>query len=152
MAFEPIAAAVKLGCSALAGDLHLRARIAAEFGALTCSGHFELRNRIHADAISKLLVYAGVRNGLSIYREIVLSRALPVKRGCAGNSISRCTGYGLEEPREITAIERDIQNLSSRNDAGTFGRYRFELHRFGFDSYGLALRANFQNNRRQSHL
>src|SRR5262249_16459481 len=121
MAFEPVTAAVKLGCAALAGNLHLGARIAAEFRALPCRGHFAFGNRIHADAIRKLLVDTGVRNGLSIDREIVLGRALAVERRRPGNSVRRCTRYSFEETREITAVERDIHNLSSSNDAGTLG-------------------------------
>src|SRR5262245_61668628 len=104
---------MKFGCSALAGHLHLGAGVTPELCALTCCRDFEFCNRIHADAIRELLVHTGVRYRLTVHCEIVLIRTLTVEGRRAGHSVCRRAGYGLEQAREIAAIEGDIQNLSS---------------------------------------
>src|SRR5579883_2015528 len=139
MALEPVAAAMEFRRSAFACDLYLRSRVASEFCALTGCGDFKFGNRIHADAIRKLLVDARVGHGLAIDCEVVLICALAVKRGRARNRVCRRARYSLKKPREITSVEGDVQYLPSGDDAGTFGRHRFELNRFGFDGHRFAL-------------
>src|SRR5580765_2040718 len=108
---------MKFGCSTFAGDLHLCPGVPPQLSALARRRYFEFCNRIHADAIGELLVHTRVRYSLAVYCEIILIRALPIKSCRTRHCISRRAGYGFEKTREIAAVECDIQNLSSRNDA-----------------------------------
>ena len=150
MTLEPVTAAMEVLRSGSRGDLNLRTRCAPEFRALAVRRYLELGDRIHADAISELLVHAGVGNGLSIDGEIVLIGSLSVERCRTGSCIGRCAGHGLQEAREIPAIERDIDDLPAGDDAGTFGTHGLQLHGFSFNRQRFRLPSDFEHDWRQT--
>src|SRR5262245_37192627 len=139
MAFEEITAAMKILSSTLSCHLDLCAGITSELGALTRGGYLELRDGIHADAIRKLLVHAGVGYGLAVDREVILIRPLAVERGRTGDGICGSTGYGFEKSGEIAAVERDVHDLPAGNDTGSFRRHGLECHGLRFDRDGFRL-------------
>src|SRR5438034_3376514 len=104
MPLEPVAAAMEVGCSGFAGHLHLCAGVSSKFGALAGGGHLEFCDRIHADAISELLVHARVGHGLTIDRKVVLIRALPIERGAARDSIRGSARNRLQQSRKIPSV------------------------------------------------
>src|SRR5437870_4694685 len=109
MTLEPVTAAVKVVRSSLARDLNLRAGVPSEFRALARRRHFELGNRIHADAICKLLVYAGVCHRLPIDSEVVLIRTLAVECRTARYCVRWSAWNCLQQSCEIAAVQSDVQ-------------------------------------------
>src|SRR5215217_2245753 len=101
MPFEPIAAAMEIGRSGFAGHLYLCTGIPPEFSALARRGYFELRNRIHADAIRELLIHSRVRYGFAIDGKVILVRTLSVEGGASGSCIGRSTGNSFQEAGKI---------------------------------------------------
>ena len=119
---------MKIPGAALGDHLNLRAVVAAEFGGLRVGGDLELGDRVHADAISELLVDADIGDVLAVQREVVLRRAAAVGADVARSGVRGDAGNGLQQAGVVAAVNRDVHHLLARDHAGAFGAQRLKLY------------------------